>query len=308
MPASTAPVPLGPGPTPDATSPNGASPATPAGGAPEAPVAPPAALPRTPFAKRVGLQLFSLRNQLDADLPGTLTLVQQMGFQQVEAYSLHGQTAAQLRAMLDERELSVGGFLAPFERFEADAAGVIEDAQVLGAPVVGCAWIPHPGGYTAETNERAIEVFTNAGLLARTAGLRFVYHPHGYEFHPGGIGETLLDQMIQRTETGVVDFEMDTFWIVHAGADPVAYLNRYPDRFPLFHLKDMREDTPRGLTTGSASPNSNVQLGTGIIGFSPIIQTAEAQGEAVYFIEDESNLVVRTLPLSLQYLLGLQAQ
>ena len=258
-----------------------------------------------PLSDRVGLQLFSLRNQLDADLAGTLTLVAQMGFKRVEAYSLHGRTAEELRALLVDRGLSVGGYSASFERFEYDVANVIAEATILGAPSIACAWIPHEGAYTADTNQHAVEVFSKTGMLARAAGKRFVYHPHGYEFHPGGIGETLLDQMIHRTEPGVVDFELDVFWMVHAGADPIAYLERYPGRFPLLHLKDMREGTPVGLRTAHASARSNVQLGTGVIDLVGIVSSAEMQGEPVYFIEDESDAVLRTLPGSLRFLLDL---
>lgn len=281
-----------------------------------APPAPPSAGPgadgRPPFADRVGVQLYSVRHQLKEDVPGTLARVARMGFREVEVYKTWGLTPAAFRAELDRNGLRARSLMVNFDALEKDIAAVIADAKILGAGFVTVAWIPHQGDeYTAADNERAIAVFTTAGTALKAAGLRFAYHCHGYEFHPGGLGERLFDQMIQRTQPGVVDFELDVFWAVHGGADPVEYLRRYPGRFPLLHLKDMRAGTPTGLRTGKADDEASTEIGTGTIDMAPIARAAEAAAGATppyYFIEDEGRAAPEQLPRSLAYLRGLEIE
>jgi sugar phosphate isomerase/epimerase len=275
-----------------------------------APASPGAAVTRAPFGERIGVQLYSVRNQLKADVRGTLAAVARMGFRDVEVYKTWGLTPAEFRAELDKNGLRARSLMVGFDAVEKDIATVIADARILGAGFVTVAWIPHQGDtYTAEDNERAIAVFTGAGTALRDAGIRFAYHCHGYEFHPGGIGERLFDQMIQRTPPGVVDFELDVFWAVHGGADPVAYLRRYPGRFPLLHLKDMRAGTPVGLSNGKADDEASTEIGTGTIDMAPIVRAAEAAAGDVppsYFIEDESRAAPEQLPRSLGFLRALK--
>src|SRR5690606_25591335 len=118
--------------------------------------------------------------------------------------------------------------------------------------------------FDAEDADRAVEAFNRAGQLLRDAGLTFFYHTHGFEFGPAEDGGTLFDSIVARTDPENVKFQLDVFWAFHGGADPVALLGRYPDRFVSTHLKDMREGTERN-DTGAAPPESSVALGTGMV-------------------------------------------
>ena len=116
--------------------------------------------------------------------------------------------------------------------------------------------------------------------------MRFGYHPHGFEFvHTPR--ETLFDVLVNETNSDRVTFELDAFWFVHGGADPVCYLQKYPGRFELLHQKDIAKGTATDLT-GRAPDESSVALGQGQLDWAAIFHAADRAGVSVYFIEDES--------------------
>jgi sugar phosphate isomerase/epimerase len=163
------------------------------------------------------------------------------------------------------------------------------------------AWIPHRSDFKPEDCRRAASDFNRWGEKLKAAGLVFGYHPHGYEFRAHGDG-TLLDLLIAETRPELVTFEMDVFWVVHGGGDPVQLMKKYPRRFAMMHLKDMKKGTAVGIPTGNAPDDTNVVIGTGQIDFKAILREAVRIGMKHYFIEDESVEAINQLPLSLDYL------
>ncbi len=163
-------------------------------------------------------------------------------------------------------------------------------------------WIPDEDGFDTDDMNRALTVFNRAGSALKAVGVRFAYHMHGYEFQAGPTGKFYFDQMVEQTTPGEVDFEMDVYWVVSPGADPVAYLKRYPGRFPLLHLKDLRKGVPTGAATGKGNVEDNVVLGTGQMDFPGIIAAARAQSAQWFFIEDESSRAMEAVPGSVAYL------
>jgi sugar phosphate isomerase/epimerase len=137
--------------------------------------------------------------------------------------------------------------------------------------------------------------------MAAQHHMTFFYHTHGYEFQPFNDG-TLFDLLVQSTDPETVKFEMDIFWIAHAGQDPVKLLAKYPNRFVLMHLKDMKTGTPTGLLTGSSDVSNDVTFGTGQLDLPAILHEAEKIGVKYYFIEDESTVSEKQIPESLKYL------
>ena len=116
----------------------------------------------------------------------------------------------------------------------------------------------------------------------------------------------MFDSIAARTDPTLVAFEMDVFWAVRGGAKPLDLFAKYPDRFPLTHLKDMRKGTAIGDPTGHAPDDSNVPLGDGLIDWAPIIRAANKSGTKYHFIEDESPQAEKQIPKTLQYLAGLR--
>jgi sugar phosphate isomerase/epimerase len=257
------------------------------------------------FRNVTGLQLYSLRAQMAKDMDGTLAEIHSWGVKYLELAGTYGLSPEQFRAKLAEHSLDAVSGHFSFEEWSKDPEGVLRQARALGLVEVGCAWIPHTGNFNEATCRKAAEVFNRAGKLAAQHHMRFFYHTHGYEFQPYNNG-TLFDLLALLTDAEDVKFEMDIFWIVHAGQDPVGLLWKYPLRWELMHLKDMRKGTPAGLLTGSTDVTNDVALGTGMIRLPAILSAARQAGVKWYFIEDESPLSEEQIPQSLVYLRDLR--
>lgn len=259
-----------------------------------------------PATGTIGLQLYSLRHIFKAgDIPGTLAMVRRWGFTDVEAAGTYGFSVPDFAGQIKKAGLRVASTGADFGNLGKDVGGVIKEAQALGAQQVMCAWIPHQGRFSRGDVDKAIPVFTAAGRAMRDAGLRFLYHVHGYEFQEGPDG-TLFDALAKGTEPGVVDFQMDIFWVTHGGGNPVQLFGKYPGRFPSTHLKDLRKGTKVGDPTGQAPDETSVALGEGMIDIPGVLRAANKDGVKLHFIEDEHPASEKQIPRSLEYLASLK--
>ncbi len=252
------------------------------------------------FKEDVGLQLYSLRAQFTRSVPETLPKVKAYGFKKVELAGTYNLSPEKFRAMLGEHGLDAVSGHFPFERYDKDAEGVAKDAKALGLRYAGCAWIPHEGDFDEAEAAKAVEVFNRAGAVLARHGIRFFYHCHGYEFRGHGDG-TFMDLLMKKSDAKLVSFEMDVFWVKHPGQDPVAWLEKYPKRWELMHVKDMRKGLV-GDFSGKTDVKNDVAVGTGQMDWPAILKAAKKSGVKHYFIEDESPTVEDQIPLSLQYL------
>jgi sugar phosphate isomerase/epimerase len=244
----------------------------------------------------VGLQLYSVRKQMNENPSATLEEVRNWGFKDVELAGNYKMTPAEFKAALDSHGLTpISGHFA-YDRWRDDPESAIQEAETFG-----CAWIPHQGAFDEVVARQAIAVFNKAGALAAQHHMTFFYHTHGYEFQPFGDG-TLFDLLVKETNPDQVKFEMDIFWIAHAGQDPVHLLEKYPGRWALMHLKDMRKGTETGLLTGSSPVSNDVPFGQGQLDLPGIFRAAGQIGVKYYFIEDESDISEQQIPESLRYL------
>lgn len=260
---------------------------------------------RGSFAGPLGLQLYSVRDAIRADVPGTLARVRALGVRDVELAGTAGMGAADFRRALDAAGLRAVSMHVGYERLRDSLPAVLAEARTLGVRYVGVAWIPHPGGqpFTADMARAAAADFARWGAAARAEGLRFFYHIHGYEFQPGPDGARPLDVLIRGTSPADVAYELDVFWASRPGADPAALLRQYPGRWALLHLKDMRRGTPTNDHSGGADPNATeVPVGSGQIDYRAVLQAARATGAAYYFIEDETAAPFATIPQSVAWL------
>jgi sugar phosphate isomerase/epimerase len=253
-----------------------------------------------PFTQPVGMELWTYREELKQDLPATLRKIRAMGFQTVETASFYGHSASDFQKLLDTAGLRCTSLIASYERLQQALPGVIEDAKAVGASYVLASWIPHNGALTEDQAHSAASKFNDWGERLRVVNLQFGYHPHGFEFEQTST-ETLFDVLVRETKPESVFFEMDTFWFAQAGADPAAFLERYPKRFRLLHLKDLARGTKQN-TSGTAPENASVALGQGQLRWPEILRQAGLHGVAGYFIEDESPLAAQQVPVTLEYL------
>ncbi len=256
------------------------------------------------FSQQIGLQLYSLRNEFKADVPGTLAKIKAWKITKIEGGGTYGLSVDDYKKLLKENNLEMVSYGADFNELSTNPQAIIDAAKTFGAKYIMCAWIPHEKAFELEDVKKAIDVFSAAGKLAYDNGLKFCYHPHGYEFGAYEDG-TLLDYMVKHTDPKYVNYEMDVFWVKHPGQDPVALLQKYPDRFLLLHLKDRAIGTV-GNQEGHAADETNVILGKGDVGIAAIMQEAKKIGIKYCFIEDESAESVEQIPQSLLFLKGLK--
>jgi sugar phosphate isomerase/epimerase len=149
--------------------------------------------------------------------------------------------------------------------------------------------------------------FNAFGEAFKAEGIRFGLHNHGIEFGTvGDKGEFAFDVFALETKPDLVCLELDVFWAVNAGQDPVKLLQKYPNRFVALHVKDLRKGATTGTGTGSAPATDNVPVGTGQMDWPAIIRAAQADGVRFYFIEDETPTPLECIPATLSYLRGLK--
>lgn len=251
-------------------------------------------------AQQIGLELYSLRNQFEKDVPGTMAKVKAMGFKEVEMTGTYGLDFPSFIKILAQNELSVVSFGADFNKLRDFPQALADEARSYGAKFVVCFWIPHEGDtFTQADVDSAAEVFNKAGQVMARNGLLLCYHPHGYEFGTYKEG-TLFDYMTEKFDNRFVQFEMDVFWIKQAGQDPVALLRKYHSRWVLMHLKDRKPGTPDS-DNGKADDESNVVLGEGDVGIAAIVKEAKEYGIRYFFIEDESSRSEEQIPKSVAF-------
>jgi sugar phosphate isomerase/epimerase len=278
---------------------------------------PPVAQSPGQLAAETGLQLWSLRSLLTreatpAEISEALGRVAQWGFTHVETAGTGALTAAEFRTLLDFHGLRVVSMHTNYASLRDNLAEVIAQAHALGTTHVVCPSIPRQQGiFDDAAARRAAAAFNDWGKALRAAGLRFAYHLHGYEFAPSqeNPADYVLDTLIRATDPALVEYQMDVFWVYHAKADPVALLEKYPDRWSMLHVKDLRRGAPRagdaGVTAGRAPAGDKVAVGTGPIDWAAVYAAASRVGVRHAFIEDEGEEPLAAIPRSLRYVRAL---
>lgn len=251
-------------------------------------------------AQEIGVQLYTFRNQIPKDVPGTLQKIRAMEITELEGGGSYNMPKAEYKSLIDKLGFKMISIGADFKQLQENLPAVIEEAKFYGAKYVVCFWIPHGNEFTLADATKAVEVFNAAGKTLKENGLSFCYHAHGFEFRPYN-NETLFDYMAKNMNPAYANFEMDVFWIKHPGQEPVKLLRKYKNRFPLMHLKDRKIGT-EGNQNGNADVETNVILGQGDVGIFDIMRIAKRMGVKHFFIEDESSRSMEQVPKSLEYL------
>lgn len=261
------------------------------------------------FKGPIGLQLYTLRESFKTNVPATLDKVKALGFAEIEGGGDYGLGIEKFKELLQERGLKMVSAGFGYEAMKKDITNAVRRAQAFDVKFAMCAWIPHKeSGFTEADVRRAAADFNEWGAAFKAAGITFAYHPHGFEFRPLKEGDerTHFDLLVAETKPALVSFEMDVFWVTHPGQDPVKLLEKYPNRWVMMHLKDLRRGAPTGIHTGRAPHTDDVPLGTGQVNWPAVLKQAAAVGVKHYFIEDESATPLEALPVSIKYLQGLK--
>jgi len=250
-----------------------------------------------PSKPPLGLQLWSVRGFLAKDVPGTLGQVKAWGFDEVETFGTFG---AEIGPQLKAAGLKVRAMHIGYDRLQKDLAGVLKDADAVGATTVINPSLPHQAKPHATRDEilKAASDFARWSKECRAAGKRFAYHIHGQEFAAAPEG-TLFDVLAKESGPDV-GFEADIYWVTFGGGDPVALMKKYPGRIWFTHMKDMAKGIVPGSEAGQRE-ESNVVLGAGQIDIEGILAAGPKAGVEMNFIEDESADPVGQIPKSVAH-------
>jgi len=256
-----------------------------------------------PLADQLGLQLYSVRASFAVDPLKSMDMVAGYGIKEVETAGTANMSAQAFRAELEKRGLKVTSAHVQYDALKKDFASVLAQVKDLGAGYAIVPWIPHEAPFNHAKAEVAAADFAQWGQAFAKEGIKFGYHPHGYEFGGGKLtGDTPFDVIAKNTAGKNVYFQMDVFWAVRGGADPFKLLDQYRGRWMGFHVKDIRKGAELGLADGGAPATDKVVVGTGQIDWPKLIAAAKAQGVQHFYIEDESPDPLGNIPLSLAYL------
>ncbi|MBW7933115.1 MAG: sugar phosphate isomerase/epimerase [Gemmatimonadaceae bacterium] len=234
-------------------------------------------MPAPDAIERIGLQLYTVRSAMQKDMPGTLAAVSQCGYREVEFAGYFGRSPAEVRALL-----AANGLTAPSthlglgdvqERFAATA----EAAQAIGIRYLTVASLDMRTLKSADDWKRMADTFNAVGRQCASAGLRFGYHNHSVEFAPVE-ARVPLDVLIEGTDPSLVAFELDLYWAVRAGQDPVAYFRKHPGRFEMVHVKDATAAPAQAMT----------DVGAGVMDWKAIFAQHTTAGIRHYFVEHDN--------------------
>ena len=253
----------------------------------------------------IGVQLWTFREQAKPDPVAMLKMARGMGISHVETAGLYGMTAEKFAEALKGAGLRATSMHVGYDDLMKNPQTVIANAKALGATYVGTAWYPHQGAFTEADARKAIADFNAIGKTMKEAGLQFFYHNHGYE--PVAFGDgTLLDLMIRETDPNLVKFEMDVLWTFLPNVDPAALIRKYPGRFKLMHIKDMKPGVPRGSLSGGLPDSLQAVIGQGQVNWPEVMKAAKADGLEYYYLEDETPDPKGNIPPSVAYLGGVR--
>jgi sugar phosphate isomerase/epimerase len=177
---------------------------------------------------------------------------------------------------------------------DKDWKRAVDEAAEAKQSYVICSSLPSEG-QTLSNYQKVADMFNKAAEDCRKAGLVFGYHNHEYEFEKAG-GKVLYDVLLERTDPKLVMMELDLGWVIVTGNDPVQYFNKYPGRFPLWHLKDMAKGEPR-----------STEFGKGQIDIKKMLQNAKKSGMKYFFVEQEeyANTALESITYDYAYLMKL---
>ena len=246
----------------------------------------------------VGLQLYSVRDNMAQDFKGTLQKVKDMGYAGVEFAGLFDNSPEQIKAWCAEIGLNPISAHVPLADMLADVDKVIADYKAIGCQYIVVPYVTEerrPGG---EKFLQMVEEIRAIGTKCKAAGLTLLYHNHDFEFKKTESGEFGLDYLYANVSADLLQTELDQCWVKYAGQDPVAYLEKYSGRSPVVHLKDFfkegeQEGDPYaliGLNEGEQKKNTAFEfrpLGHGVQDIPSIIAAAKEAGSKWLIVEQD---------------------
>ena len=207
------------------------------------------------------------------DMAGTFGRLAELGYREVEFAGFFGRSPSLIRAELQRAGLTGVSAHDEIATVRNSWERALDAASELGLRYVTINWLPAETRRTADDWRRIADDFSAAGERARARGLRLAYHNYDVSLQPLQ-GIVPLDLLLERVPAESMDFQMDVYWLVVGGADPLAYIRRYPNRFTMLHVKD----------SAGAPTHAQTDVGAGVIDFRSILALDAAQRGAIQHV------------------------
>lgn len=267
--------------------------------------------------KKIGIQLFSLPKLLEKDFRGAIKMLAQMGYKELELYGPYpfsanetkerwskvtpslgfsgsgyfGLTAQELKTVFKENGIAVPSIHTDLITMQKNMSELGDAGHTLGFEYIGLPLIPAEFRKNLDDYKKMADEFNRLGEQAKKVGLKFAYHNHGYGLNEIE-GQVPLKLILEKTDPKLVFFEMDLFWTVAGGADPITYLKSYPGRYHLMHVKNMKE--MKRFSGDGGDSNQWIELfpymttaGEGVLDLKSIITQAQKSGVKHFFVEQD---------------------
>jgi sugar phosphate isomerase/epimerase len=270
-----------------------------------------------PLLEKIGIQFFSLPKMLDENLTGALSILSKIGYKEAELYGPYpfsspsaierwnavtpslgfkgsgyfGHTAKEMKKLLQENGFSVPSIHTDLDTLQTRMNKLGEAAQILGNTYVVLPSIPAENRKTLDDYKKMAEAFNIIGESAKKEGIKFAYHNHGYGLKEVN-GQIPLELIFSNTDPSLVFFEMDLYWTIAGGGDPILLLEKYKNRYPLMHVKDMMKKVH--FSGDGGDPKQWIELfpymttaGNGVLDLKSIITKAKENGTTHFIVEQD---------------------
>ncbi|MEO6456275.1 MAG: sugar phosphate isomerase/epimerase [Ginsengibacter sp.] len=226
--------------------------------------------------KHLGVQLYTVRKEMLADNIGTLKKLASLGYKEIESAgspkgNYYGLKPAEIKKVISDLGMNLrSGHVHYDDKWQK----TIDEAAEAGQKYVIVSSMPTKG-QTVDNYQRVAESFNKAGEDCKKSNLYFGYHNHDFEFEKDN-GKILYDILIEKTNPEFVNLELDLGWVIVTGNDPLQYFEKYPGRFPLWHLKDM-----------DMNKKHSTEFGKGGLDIKKMLQNSKKSGMKYCFVEQE---------------------
>jgi sugar phosphate isomerase/epimerase len=270
-----------------------------------------------PLLEKIGIQFFSLPKMLDEDLTGALSMLSKIGYTEVELYGPYsfsspsaiekwnavtpslgfkgsgyfGHTAKEMKKLLQENGFSIPSIHTDLDTLQTRMNKLGEASQILGNTYVVLPSIPPENRKTLDDYKKMADAFNIIGASAKKEGIKFAYHNHGYGLKEVN-GQIPLELIFSHTDPSLVFFEMDLYWTTAGGGDPIQLLEKYKNRYPLMHVKDMMKKVH--FSGDGGDPKQWIELfpymttaGNGVLDLKTIITKAKENGTKHFIVEQD---------------------
>jgi sugar phosphate isomerase/epimerase len=235
----------------------------------------------------IGIQLYTLRNEIKNDVKIPIAKIAEVGYNSVELFGYNagkffGLTPEEFSAVLKQNNLVTpsGHYSMPnylIKGDEDELKKTVEDAHKMGHAFFTIPYLTDNMRKSLDDYKMLADKLNKAAALVKTAGMRLAYHNHDFEFKDWGGGQTGFDIFLKQTDPSLVNFEMDIYWITKAGQDPIAFIKAHPGRIKMWHVKDM-DSTPE---------KSFTEVGSGVINYKEIFKHQKESGMEYFFVEQD---------------------